>query len=142
MGATGMTNPIRRWWPALVVVVAATLALIGWQHVKRSYGSAFMDATWVAQPGTFRRGVVGRITGWNGRPEVGQQVQVEGNGKAAVAVTDDDGRFEVQVPGDASQLTVVGIDTIPLSRWNRPMDSLLTFDIRLKRPPPPSRGPL
>ena len=125
---------------ATVGAAVAVVAFVGWQTFRRSYTSEFMDATWAAQPGepTWR----GRITRWNGQPETGQQVRMVGNGGWSMEVTDDDGRFAFYGSADVHELTVVGIDAIPLNRWNCPKGTGLTFDIHLKRPAPPSKGPL
>ncbi len=131
----------KRWWiSGAIAVVVIGLGAVGWQGLKRSYSSELMDATWAARPG--EPAWDGRIVRWNGQPEAGQQVRMESGVGSATETTDAEGRFKFGANGDVRQLTVVGIDAITITRWNCPKGGGVTFDIHLKRPPPPSRGPL
>jgi hypothetical protein len=133
-----------RWWTACVV--AAVVAVVGynvWTSVRPRYGSEFMDARWAADPAVAPGSVAGRVTGWDGRPEVGLKVSSDALPRnTLMTVTDKDGRFLIPGAGDLYELSFVGIDSIPLSHWNLPAHAGVSFEVRLKRPPPPLRGPL
>jgi hypothetical protein len=135
---------MRRNRTALIAVgVALAAAVVAWRQVRAAYTSAFMDVTWEPYTGTAGQPVAGRISNWNGTPAVGQEVTASDDGGTAEATTDAEGKFELHVRAPLRSLTVVGIDTIPVSRWNLPRgDAGVKFEVHLKRPPPPPRGPL
>ena len=122
---------------ATLVVLSAVGGLV-WSVVKTSYDSAELEATWTAYEEPFGHVIVGRVTDPAGRPVAGQSVEEADDSGTRSMPTDADGRFTFVTGGeDLNRLTVVGVDTIPMSSWNQPGHRGLRVEIRLKRPASP-----
>jgi hypothetical protein len=81
---------------AAVVTFTAVAAYVLWQHVRHGYTSAFMTATWapLGDPTDHHVAVTitGRVTQWNGRPEVAQAIMTADDRGTHTAATDGDRR--------------------------------------------------
>ena len=143
-----LSPPTRGSRRFLRVAIGATLSVLllslaAWRVTRPAYGSAFLDATWVPYREPYGHPVVGRITNWNGVPAVGQRVTITDDAGTWEGTADADGRFGTHIGDTLRNVTVVGIDSIPVHAWDLPPGDVgVSFDIHLKRPAPPSRGPL